>query len=539
MNICSIYPTPFDNQIRHEFNSSIYVDEEIYSYEEAKLSGLKNDYTNIFPERSLLHGCKELNILPKKIDKWILPTPANDFRIETLYYFFGYLLKAFNGPKEDFLNWANKKIIFVDHHLLHAYSTIGPSGFNKCIFVSMDGGGDFGDLRNCIWGEFKNNNIKILGSQKGYGNLSTFHQLVTEFCCFGNENGKVSGLAPYGKINKELKNKLKKLFKVSENGIFFKKIRYSLSQPNIKKVKSPEYERDKVFLRNPTLTNIFKICEGYLIEDVAATAENILSEIFLIFLKKISKKTNLKSIVFSGGLFQNVALNRNIQTSKIFNKYYFPMSPSDGGLSLGGVFKVILQNNLRLKIHKNGLNPFIGPSFTNKEIIDLIKEYKLKFTYNKDFEKLAAKDIIDGKVVGLFQGRAEFGPRSLGARSIIADPQNYESKSKVNQLLKKRDWFMPFAPAIIEENYRDWFDDKNPSYYMQVAIKIKKKLKKLVPSAVHIDNTCRVQLVSKEFNPVFWKIIYQYYLKTKIPMILNTSFNKHGISTIFHLQNKL
>ena len=107
---------------------------------------------------------------------------------------------------------------------------------------------------------------------------------------------------------------------------------------------------DKVFLRNPTLTNIFKICERYLIEDVASTPENLLSEIFINFLKKISKKSKLDSIVFSGGLFQNVALNQSIQSSKIFNNYYFPMSPSDGGLSLGGIFREIINHNLKTKI---------------------------------------------------------------------------------------------------------------------------------------------------------------------------------------------
>jgi len=208
------------------------------------------------------------------------------------------------------------------------------------------------------------------------------------------------------------------------------------------------------------------------------------------------------------------------------------MSPSDGGLSLGGIFKEIIESNLKLKINKYGLNPFIGPSFKRKEIKSLVADFNLVYSYKENNEKLIADDIIEGKIVGLFQGRAEFGPRSLGARSILADPRNIESKSRVNQLLKKRDWFMPFAPAILEEKYKEWFGLQKPSYYMQVALDIKLKLKKYIPSAVHINNTCRTQLVSKSTNPIFWHIINNFYKKTKIPILLNTSFNRHGISTI-------
>ena len=137
-----------------------------------------------------------------------------------------------------------------------------------------------------------------------------------------------------------------------------------------------------------------------------------------------------------------------------------------------------------------------------------------------------------GEIVGIFQGKAEYGPRSLGNRSILADPRTKLSKLKLNQKIKKRDWFMPFAPAVLDKNYKDYFSDNNPSLYMQKASKVKNKHKKIIPSAIHVDGTCRVQYVDKKIFPNFWKIIYEFKKITNLPILLNTSFNRHGISTI-------
>ena len=138
----------------------------------------------------------------------------------------------------------------------------------------------------------------------------------------------------------------------------------------------------------------------------------------------------------------------------------------------------------------------------------------------------------NGSIVGIFQGKAEYGPRSLGSRSILADPRKKISKFKLNQKIKKRDWFMPFAPAILDKDYKDFFDDEYPSLYMQKAIRVKEKFKKLIPSAVHVDGTCRVQYVDKKIFSNFWKIISEFKKITNLPMVLNTSFNRHGISTL-------
>jgi len=209
------------------------------------------------------------------------------------------------------------------------------------------------------------------------------------------------------------------------------------------------------------------------------------------------------------------------------------VAPTDIGLSLGAILFFLKQCKKNIKINKYGLNPFLGPSFSQLECLDILHKFRLNYKIRNDFAKAAAKYISNGKIVGVFDGRAEYGQRSLGARSILADPRRITSKQKLNLHLKKRDWFMPFAPSILEEDFEEWFGDSQKSYYMQSANKIIDKNKILkIPAAVHVDGTCRVQLVDKELNKNYWNIINNFKKITGIPLLLNTSFNRHGISTI-------
>ena len=154
MKIASIYPAPFDTQLRHEANSAILNGKKIYAYEEGKVTSVKNEPTSLFPEKSLLLGFKELKILPQDIDLWILPVPSKKINDESLYLFFSFFLKAFNLKKIHFKKWLKKKVKYIKHHDLHTYSAIGSSGFSDGVYVNFDGGGDFGDKRNCTWGTF-------------------------------------------------------------------------------------------------------------------------------------------------------------------------------------------------------------------------------------------------------------------------------------------------------------------------------------------------------------------------------------------------
>lgn len=533
MVIASLYPCPFDLQFRHDFSASIYKNGKIFAYEENKINSLKSDSNSRFAERSFFAGCRELGIEPTDIDYWILPKTSRNFKIRDLYLFFSFFLKIYRGKEKDFLIWSKKKIKFISHHDSHVGLSVVSSGYKECAFLSIDGGGDFGDKRNTYWGKYKDNRFIKHGQLYGTNNICSFHAFVTDFCCFGTDNGKVNGLASYGNVNEDLYKDLINLLSLSKNGISFNRKRFRISNFNLSKYKFDQYESYKVLNQQPSYTNIFKICSGYLLEDVAATAEKVIKDIICDFLVHIQNKTKSKNLVVSGGLFMNVGLNGYISEKKIFDKIFFPVAPSDIGLSLGAILFFLKKYKKNIKINKYGLNPFLGPSFSQSECLDALDKFRLDYKVKKDHSKAAAKYISKGKIVGIFNGRAEFGQRSLGARSILADPRRITSKQKLNLHLKKRDWFMPFAPSVLQEDYEEWFGDSQKSYYMQLTNKIVDKNKILkIPAAVHVDGTCRVQLVDKNINKNYWNIINNFKKITGIPLLLNTSFNRHGISTI-------
>jgi len=312
MIIASLYPCPFDLQFRHDYSASIYNNGKIFAYEENKISSLKNDSTSKFAERSFFAGCKELRIKPVNIDYWILPKPSKNFKIRNLYLFFSFFLKVYKGKEKDFLIWSKKKIKFISHHDSHVGLSVGSSGLKECVFLSIDGGGDFGDKRNTYWGKFKDNRFIKLGQLKGLKNICSFHDFITDFCCFGKDNGKVNGLASYGYTNIDLYKKLKDLLYFSKNGVSFSRKRFRLSNFNFSKYKFDQYESFKVLNQQPSYTNVFKICSGYLLEDVAATAEKLIKDTISNFLVYIHNKTKSKNLVVCGGLFANASLNGHI-----------------------------------------------------------------------------------------------------------------------------------------------------------------------------------------------------------------------------------
>ena len=534
MIIASIYPCPFDNQIRHDFSAAIYKNGKLFAYEEDKTTGFKNFSNYQFSEKSLFYGFKELNISSKNVDVWLLPKPSKTFNTKNLFIFFSSILKCYNGKKVDFNKWVKKKVIFIKHHDSHIGLAVATSGFKKSLYLSLDGGGDYGDVRNCVFGEFSNFKFKNLGQEKGLGNICSFHAHITDFLCFGMDNGKVNGLSAYGKIQKKLYKKFEEIIEVTKNGIMFNRKRYKKTDLNFNKFSFEGYQRFKVINTQPSDTNIFRICKGYLLEDVAKTAEKFLTDKIIIFLKNIKAKTPFTNIVFTGGLFLNVSLNGYIVKKKIFKNHFFNMAPADNGLSLGAIDYYLLRYKKKyLKLDKYGLNPYLGPSFTKEDVKKIIEKFDLKYEIIKNSSYDIAKNISSGKIVGVFDGRAEYGQRSLGNRSILADPRSKISKLRLNLLLKKRDWFMPFAPAILDKDFESWFPNQHKNYYMQVTNDIKNKnLAKKIPSAVHVDGSSRCQYVDKNVNPNFWKIISQFKKITKIPIVLNTSFNRHGISTI-------
>ena len=530
MIIASLYPCPFDIQDRHEFNASVINGDQIFSYEEGKVTTVKNDGTLKFPERSLMLGFKELNVLPDQVDKWVFPTPHSDIKLKDYFMFFKWFFKAYTGDLDEFQVWFDKHVVFVDHQLSHASLAAYGSKFSDSAFLCMDGGGDFGDPRGYVFGEFEDNNFNVKYESTGIDGIANFHSFLTDSLGFsGDDNGKTSGLASYGKVLPNLKEEISRLVTITkEDGVKFKRKRFNTTKINLEKVRVDSYDRTKIFSQFPSDTNVLKMSIEYLPHDIAATGEEILQESVLKLVRMLRNETSKNNIVFSGGLFQNVSLNKALLNAG-FENVYIPPAPSDSGLSLGAA--LFVKNQDGFKPNKT-LSAFLGPSFSDTQVKEVLDRYRLIYSKPSNMVREVAKKISEGKTIGWFQGKAEFGPRSLGSRSLVADPRNMKSKEKINQLLKKRDWFMPYAPSILEEDYMAWVEQSHYSPYMQIAFDMKPSMIEKVPSAVHVDGTSRVHVVKKSENKIYWELINEFKKLTGIPVLLNTSFNRHGISTI-------
>lgn len=524
MKTLSFYPS-YDFS-SHDSNLSLVENSNIlYSYEESKLSKALHREAKFFPDRSILNCLKTLNISPKHIDQICL-VGAKNLK----------LFKPFLWNMEKYFG-LNKKIIFCDHHRAHSALSIFTSNYNDCIFWTMDAGGEnnkFGEF-----GIFENKKIKVLDDLK-HPSLPTFYYHLTGTSGFSDfEEGKLMGLSGYGSVQKDFYKNLEKLFCFDDNYNFLYNYKKNFVYPTINYSKyNPNLHRPyKIFqYLNRNLSKKLKsLTEGLLPHDIAKTGQKFCEDkVIEILEKKIKKyKINFNKLCLSGGLFLNILINKKIKDYFNFD-IYIPPAPNDMGLSSGGGLYSNFVSSRKNFFKKNYFfTAYTGPFFSDKEILEEIHNFNLKFKKKKpqDLVKNAAKDILKGRIIGWFQGKAEMGPRALGARSVLADPRNLKSKKIVNQFLKKRDWFMPYAPSIIYEDAKKIMINFQDSQFMNIAFNIKTCFHKKIPCALHVDKTMRPQIIKDKKN-IYYKLLKQIKKKTGVGCVLNTSFNKHGLPIV-------
>ena len=424
----------------------------------------------------------------------------------------------------------NVQIIFVEHHLAHISSAFFASNFDKAIGLSIDGSGDFTSL---MIAECTNQKIKVKKKIYFPDSLGIFYHSMTQFIGFKNfgDEYKLMGLAPYGKpiylekLNKNLFIKSKNLFKLNLSYFEHDKINFNYSHigsnnfPNIYSDKLKNLFKKDIENNDPEM---FK-------KNFASSVQKIYELYFEKILQNICLNKFSNNLVFAGGCALNSSAN-NFLISEKFNKNIFiPFAPGDNGGSLGAAFYI----NRKINEKNNFNNPYIGTSYSDDEIKRILDKYYASKLFFKKIEnenekyKLATDIIMNCGVIGWFQGRMEFGPRALGNRSILADPRNPNIKELINKKIKKRENFRPFAPSILEDMQGEWFQEKFNNLYMSAVMKPKKNKSKLIPGVVHVDNSSRVQTVHKDMNKTFYNLIYNFYLKTNVPILLNTSFNEN------------
>ncbi len=436
-------------------------------------------------------------------------------------------------------NILKKKIIHFDHHLSHAASSVFPSEFSNSNFITIDG---FGDFLSTTTGYFDGNNLKVFKEVKFPHSLGLFYTAITQYLGFkkyGDEY-KVMGLAPYGKpIYKE---KIKQIVNYKKNGLFKLNLDYFIHHSDGVEMSWLDGE--------PTIGNVYskklstllgdeRLKEEELTQkhkDIAASTQKIYEEILLKILNDLHILSPSKNICLSGGCAMNSVANGKIIDNTPYEKVYINHAPGDSGGAIGSA--ILALKKLSKTLDTNSINnPYLGSSYKNSEIEKLLNEknsiflnknIKVRFVENKDdLLRELAKKISNKKIVGFFNGKMEFGPRALGNRSILADPRSKNIREILNLKIKRRESFRPFAPSILKETVKDWFDIDDEVPFMSKVYQIKIEKRNLIPAVTHVDGTGRLQTVSKELNLNYYNLINYFNKLTGIPMLLNTSFNEN------------
>jgi carbamoyltransferase len=419
----------------------------------------------------------------------------------------------------------------VEHHQAHLASAFFVSPFNRAALLSIDG---FGDFISTMWGIGEGNSIEILGQVEYPHSTGILYTATTQFLGFPHygDEGKVMGLAPYGKPRfiEEFRN----IIKTEENGRFKINLDYFRhhsegvdmtwddGSPTIGRIFSDEYVKrfGPAREQGSPLTDRER--------DIAASLQLRLEEIGFHILNHLYEKTKLPDLGLAGGVALNSVMNGKILLHTPFKRIFVQPAAGDNGTSVGVCYHIYnkLLNNPRTFIMEGA---YTGPEFSNEEIELELKRSGIAYeTYNdEEVTARAAKDIADGAVLGWFQGRMEFGPRALGNRSIVVDPRRADMKDILNERIKKREPFRPFAPSILEEFVGDYFEQDHPAPTMLMVYQIKPERRADIPAVTHVDGSGRLQTVSKKVNPRYYQLISEFNKLTGVPVVLNTSFNEN------------
>ena len=410
-------------------------------------------------------------------------------------------------------------IYFVRHHLCHAANYF-LSPFKDSSILTIDA---FGEKETVTFSKGNKNKISKIWKQEYPHSLGSFYSAFTEFLGFEpqNDEWKLMGASAYGDRNRYYK-KLKKTFIILKEGF----------ELNLRYFNHYQFHRPKLFTENLEKLLGLKfnkpnknLTKNYF--DLAASVQKCFEEIYLSLIKQIYKKNKSKNLVLSGGCALNSLANGKVVKNTRFKNIFIPPVPDDSGVSIGAA-QYIYHNVKDFKNRYFMSNNYLGYKASEKEIIKELKLLKLNYLRIDNITAHAAKKISSGKIIGWYQGAVEFGDRALGNRSILADPRDPKVKDKINQMIKYRESFRPFAPAVLEEKAKEYFKGSSKTPFMEKIFLIKKSKIKIIPGVVHVDNTGRIQTVTKKQNKKFYNLVKEFEKITKVPILLNTSLNIKG-----------
>ena len=556
----------------HDSAAAIIRDGKIIcATQEERLSRIKNDAS--FPEKAIAFCLTESGLEIGDLDYVVFydkPFLKFERLLETYYAFApkGFLSFAAAMPvwlKEklyikplirkklrQFVTEKKNKIppvYFTEHHLSHVASAFYTSPFSKCAFLTVDGVGEWSTISYGTASGDKG--INVLGELHFPDSVGLLYSSFTYYLGFEVNSGeyKMMGLAPYSHSKSEQVASFKRiicenLVDIKPDGSLKLNMDYFEYPVGLRMVNPKKWERLFGLKRRLPEEPLEQVHA-----DLAFAAQKVVEEILVKLIRFVKEATGENELCLAGGVALNCVANSEVYGQHVFDDIYVQPAAGDAGGALGAALATYyLKSEVAFKGLATPFNAYLGQEYSNEEIARFLKRNPCNYRYfdtEEEVIEMTTRHLAAKKIVGWFRGRAEFGPRALGNRSILADATEPDMQQTLNMKIKFRENFRPFAPVVCEEDYSSYFEPGKHSYYMLFTSGIKKELRKKLPddfqqfsirekcafvksdlpAVTHIDYSARVQVVTKEMNPVFWKLIQSYKELTGTGVLINTSFN--------------
>ena len=401
---------------------------------------------------------------------------------------------------------------FVHHHLAHAISAYAFSGFADAAVLVIDGRGSW--EATSLWNG-RNGRLEHVWTIPWPNSLGLFYAQFTHYLGFQpySDEWKVMGLAPYGEPKMNLRDFIipdDNPYRVSTRLLIGKNSAPSSQiETRLGPRRMPESEIDARH------------------KNLAFAVQDACEEAMLTLARAAVAKTGCRNLCLAGGVALNSKANGKILASGIVDDIFVQPASGDDGVCLGAALAPYLDAGGKLPVRKMR-HVYLGSESSDGEIAKALQTYKLQSTRVADPARAAAEMLANGKILGWFQGRMEFGPRALGNRSILADPRDPEMNAKVNNAVKFREWWRPFAPSLLAEVAGEYLESATDSPFMVLTAQVRPEKRSVIPSVTHVDGSARPQTVERDVNPLYWRLIHEFGLRTGVPVVMNTSFNLRG-----------